>query len=490
VKLQTKIVSTILLVFIVSLLFIGTLVFSNSRANLEGQILNQLKSSSQITENNIDTFLNEQQNKIELVATQSALSNEELATMVSYVDNTFYDMFVIGSNGTVVVSSNPERIGLYRGDRDYFVNARNQTHVSNVYFALVPQQYSVSVSTPFHDGVLVGAMKLDIFDKLVSDKTGLGETGENLLAFQTENESVVYFSTRLFSDKKIEVLTAEEAVNRPVAHALRGEEEVFTNILDYKGVSVLAATNKIERTGMGLVAKMDVDEAYSSIDDLQRLTIFLVLITALLVGFVVYIISKGISREIKDVTEDINKITKGDLEIQLKKSGIFEIQSLIDSLNRILASMKLAILRTGLGKQELGIGEVVKAKEEAENRFKTLYEGSADAMMTIEPPSWKFTAGNPATLKMFNIKDEKELQSLSPGDLSPLKQPDGKLSSEGAKKMIMKAMKEGKAYFEWTHRRYKGESFPATVLLSRFKLNGKDVLQATVRELSKEKVKK
>jgi len=486
-NLQIKIIGTVLSIFIISLLFMGVLVFSNAQSNLQEQIINQLESASQITENNIDTFLNEQQNKIELVATQSALSNEELAQMVSYVDDTFYDMFVIDSNGTVVVSSNPERIGLYRGDRDYFVNARNQTHISNVYFALVPQQYSVSVSTPFHEGVLVGAMSLEVFDKLVSDKAGFGKTGENLLAFQNENGSVVYFGTRLFSDKKIEVLTAEEARDRPVAHALRGEQEVFSNILDYRGVEVLAATNKIERTGMGLVAKIDVSEAFSKIKEIQRITIFLVLIMSILVGFVIYIISKGISREIKDVTEDINKITKGDLEIQLKKSGIFEIQSLIDSLNRILASMKLAILRTGIGKSELGIGEAIKAKQEAEDRFKTLYESSADAIMTIEPPSWKFTAGNPATLKLYNIKDEKELQTLGPWDLSPEKQPNGKLSSEEAKKMIMKAMKEGSAYFEWTQRKYKGEDFAATVLLTRIMSAGKTFLQATVRDVSEEK---
>ena len=73
---------------------------------------------------------------------------------------------------------------------------------------------------------------------------------------------------------------------------------------------------------------------------------------------------------------------------------------------------------------------------------------------------------------------------MNPGDVSPLKQLDGQLSSVKAKKMIMKAMKEGKNFFEWTHKRYKGESFPATVLLTKFKLKGKDMLQATVRELS------
>ena len=154
-------------------------------------------------------------------------------------------------------------------------------------------------------------------------------------------------------------------------------------------------------------------------------------------------------------------------------------------LLEILQLLKLAILRTGLNKSDLGLGEITKAKEEAENKYKLLYNTSSDAIMTIEPPKWNFTAGNPATLKMFNVKDEQQLASLTPEDLSPVKQPNGHLSSVLAKKMIEKAMKEGSAYFEWIHKRYKGESFPATILLSRVEEKGKIYLQATVREINK-----
>jgi len=131
--------------------------------------------------------------------------------------------------------------------------------------------------------------------------------------------------------------------------------------------------------------------------------------------------------------------------------------------------------------------EEKKKAQESEEKFRSLYESSRDAIMTLEPPTWKFTSGNPATVKMFGAKDEKEFVSKGPGDLSPEKQPDGQLSSEKAPKMIMKAMKEASNFFEWTHKRLKGEEFPATVLLTRFKLKGKDVLQATVRDITEEK---
>jgi PAS domain S-box-containing protein len=125
--------------------------------------------------------------------------------------------------------------------------------------------------------------------------------------------------------------------------------------------------------------------------------------------------------------------------------------------------------------------------EENEKRYRTLFESSRDAMMTLEPPNWMFTSGNPATVEMFNTKDEKTFTSLGPWEVSPKYQPDGQLSNLKAKKMIMKAMKEGSNFFEWTHKRLGGEDFPATVLLTRVKLGGRTFLQATVRDVTRQK---
>lgn len=141
----------------------------------------------------------------------------------------------------------------------------------------------------------------------------------------------------------------------------------------------------------------------------------------------------------------------------------------------------------------LGISEDITEKiknaekiKESQNKCSALYESSHDAIMTLEPPEWKFTSGNSAAVKMFNCKDEKEFTSLGPWQLSPEKQPDGQKSADKAKKMIEKAMEEGSNSFEWTHKRHKGEDFSATILLSRVE-DGKPFLQATVRDISTEK---
>ena len=116
-----------------------------------------------------------------------------------------------------------------------------------------------------------------------------------------------------------------------------------------------------------------------------------------------------------------------------------------------------------------------------------LFISSRDAIMTLEPPSWRFTAGNPATVEMFRTGDSNRLVRTAPWELSPEFQPDGRPSNEAAKAMIEMAMQQGSHSFEWRHKRLDGEEFPASVLLTRVELDGRTFLQATVRDITNRK---
>ncbi len=124
---------------------------------------------------------------------------------------------------------------------------------------------------------------------------------------------------------------------------------------------------------------------------------------------------------------------------------------------------------------------------ESEERFRQLYRSSRDALMTLEPPSWKFTSGNPAAIELFGVRGEAEFISLGPWDISPEKQPDGRASNEKAVEMITTAMQQGSYFFEWTHKQINGDTFPATVLLTRMNIAGEVFLQATVRDITEQK---
>ena len=131
--------------------------------------------------------------------------------------------------------------------------------------------------------------------------------------------------------------------------------------------------------------------------------------------------------------------------------------------------------------------KATRALQESELKFKTLYNSSRDAIMMLTPETG-FFAGNDATIEIFGCKDEFEFISQEPASLSPEYQPDGTLSSIKAQQMMETAIEKGSNYFEWKHKRMDGTEFFATVLLTKMKLNKKEVLQATVRDINNQKL--
>lgn len=99
-------------------------------------------------------------------------------------------------------------------------------------------------------------------------------------------------------------------------------------------------------------------------------TAFLGLIV-LVTFFVSLIMSYFISRPLEKLTKNIDEISKGNLEVEMEKSEIFEVNKLTNSLKRVMTSLKLAIHKVGVKKGEI-FEETIKAKEEAEEKYENL----------------------------------------------------------------------------------------------------------------------
>ncbi|MDD5037550.1 MAG: PAS domain S-box protein, partial [Methylococcaceae bacterium] len=127
------------------------------------------------------------------------------------------------------------------------------------------------------------------------------------------------------------------------------------------------------------------------------------------------------------------------------------------------------------------------ALRESEERHRLLFENSHDALMTLAPPSWKFTSANKATLKMFGATSIAEFTALGPWDISPERQPDGRTSAEKAQEMIAIAVRKGSNFFEWEHQGLDGIPFAVDVLLTAIEQGGQTSLQATVRDITERK---
>jgi PAS domain S-box-containing protein len=135
----------------------------------------------------------------------------------------------------------------------------------------------------------------------------------------------------------------------------------------------------------------------------------------------------------------------------------------------------------------VALGTAEQALSEGEENFRQLFEGSRDALMVAKPPSWHFTEVNQAALRLFGAASKADFTALGPWDLSPERQPDGRISKEKAQELGAITLREGSCLFEWELRRLNGETFTASVLGTRMGPRGQTFLQASVRDISKSK---
>ena len=122
---------------------------------------------------------------------------------------------------------------------------------------------------------------------------------------------------------------------------------------------------------------------------------------------------------------------------------------------------------------------------ESQEKYETTFESSMDALMLLDEKG--FIDCNTSTLRLFGFDSVEEFAKNHPADLSPDLQPDGSSSVESANSHIQKALWAGKDSFFWVHKRTDGTTFPAEVLLTGMHIKNRNVLQATVRDITERK---
>jgi PAS domain S-box-containing protein len=425
-KLSTIIIFAFIFVGLVGTLFGTSLLYFNSENLIEGHVINKLNSTAQSRVAHIETYLQQNIERLELITSKTQLKIElekyiqdenqaSLDNMAKIIKDSlepvpdFERICVVGNDGVVITSTDDSFCGKDIHNEEFFIHGKE---TEAIHFVEEDGELKLFVTGPFkvNDkpiGIGVTVVKINRLEDIVKLRAGLGESGEVLIAINDhETGERIYLFDRLFEQEAISQQIESEETAFPMEQALEKKEELFENSLDYRNEPVIAISQYIETAEMGLVAKIDSAEALGEAKkDLLQTSLIVGLFMILFTFFSGFLIARYISKPIKKMTLDVSEITKGKLDIQLGKSKISEIQGLTDSLNRILASLKLAILKTGTSKEKLRLREAIKAKDKAEVD-KKMAEKYAEIIVNQKGDLVDI---NPAAISMLGYNDKEEV---------------------------------------------------------------------------------
>lgn len=375
------------------------------------------------------------------------------------------DVMLVNPQGRVVYSIRPGHFlkDMSKGvdaEQKAFTEGKSRVYFSDVYFDKVEDnRFETLLAAPATDfnGAFIGVIAFEIdmtpVYNLIQDTTGLGKTGEVLVARKIGNQAEFLNPLRHDPNAALKrTVTLGENSSYPVQEAVQGRTG-SGQAIDYRGKKVIAAWRYIPSLDWGLVAKIDTKEAFADVTNLRNLAAVILVIIIVLSGIMAFSIAHSISEPIKRLSEGAAIIGSGNLDYKLGNN----LKDEIGQLSRSFDKMTLDLKQTTASRDELNreITERKKAEEElrqSEIKYRTVADNTYDWEFWLDPEG-HFIYCSPSCERITGHRPEEFL--ADPGLRSGLIHPDDRPQFEKHLREIEHKQK-GIAEGEWRHVRPDG----------------------------------
>ena len=184
-------------------------------------------------------------------------------------------------------------------------------------------------------GVLATAMTRDAISKLVTNWKQ-GKTGSVFLVDQ--NDKVVAHQNNAF------VVQQKDMSTNPLVQASRKDKKRSIEFRDVGGQEALGFTQKT-KLGWLLAIQQDKDEAYGELKKAQQFAYTLLGVTIVVIILISLLASRAIVTPIKKLTDAANRISVGELDVEITPTSSDEIGDLANAIIRMQDSIRLSISR-------------------------------------------------------------------------------------------------------------------------------------------------
>lgn len=234
-----------------------------------------------------------------------------------------------------------------------------------VHSQFAPSGFEMVVTAPVNDdndqfiGLIVMAIDMGPVYDYMTDTTGLGETGETVLARKMADHFGREVGGHYASKQGEHAIFLHPLRHDPEAALVRDVYVGDDNALpmqqaailgqngsgistDYRPETVVAAWRHIPELNWGLVAKIDQSEAFTYIAAIQKQMIFFAAGFLIAILIIIRIVSKSIFSPIESMTQATQKISQGDYSSRIKINSHDEIGQLANQFNNMVDAVQSA----------------------------------------------------------------------------------------------------------------------------------------------------
>ncbi len=389
---------------VIPLFIVAILGYYHARKTLESLRMEGLRSIAVLKAEQIEDFFNHHKKHIIVAQQRPTLKkNAELLTGLSgdftspayqaireELDQAlktyqpvynFINIMLVNPQGRIVYVLNrsvaPELLGHFLPDLwEGAVNDReNGIQFSDIFTGkFVANTFSVFVMAPIQSfanqyaGAAVFEIDMAPIYKLIQDTTGLGVTGETLIAKKMGDGALFLNPLRHDPNAALQrkvVFGEKRAIT--IQQALTGKAGIGVSI-DYRGKKVIAAWRYLPSLHWGMVAKIDVSEAFEPVASLRDFVIILLVAVLIIELFLSVMVSKSISDPIHSLMAGTEAVGAGDLDYKVGTRAEDEI----GQLGRAFDQMTQKLKRITASRDELDLE--VKARNKAERALQKSME--------------------------------------------------------------------------------------------------------------------
>jgi two-component system sensor histidine kinase/response regulator len=248
----------------------------------------------------------------------------------------FRELMIADPEGVVITSTSGDYIGKSLADDSAFREGRLHAYLDTP--QQVGDQYVADLLAPMDDdegnltGVLIALLDVDRLQRLLHDRNGLEETGAVYVGARHGDE-VVYLLPPKDGRRSVPLASVPA-----MAAALEGK--TGSSVTRHHGVDVLAAYRPVafqpgSNTRWGLVAKMDLAEAYAPVARLRQMLIGLQIVLVALGMAASFYVARRVTRPVLRLANTAKTIAEGDLAVRVPIRSHDELGTLGAAFNHM-----------------------------------------------------------------------------------------------------------------------------------------------------------